>query len=59
MKNKKERIEHFLNSPEYQNDVRLYSMYSKDNYVAGLSIINKLSESILIKIEESKENSEN
>lgn len=47
LSNKKDRIEHFLNSSEYQNDVRLYSMYSKDNYVAGLSAVQKLSENIL------------
>ena len=47
LSNKKERIEHFLNSTEYQNDVRLYSMYSKDNYVLGLSYVNQLSEIIL------------
>jgi len=53
--NREERTKHFLNSHEYQNDVRLYSMYSKDNYVAGLSIISQLSEIILDEMEASKE----
>ena len=41
------RIHHFLTSEEYQNDVRLYSMYSKDNYVAGLQYIDQFSEKVL------------
>lgn len=42
-----ERIQHFLTSSAYQNDVRLYSMYSKDNYAATLTYIDLISESIL------------
>lgn len=53
VKLKNEKIEHFLNSPVYQNDVRLYSIYSKDNYVARLSFIYKLSEIILAELQES------
>mgnify|MGYP003964923757 CR=1 FL=1 len=45
--NEAERIKHFLTSTEYQNDVRLYSMYSKDNYVTTLKYIDLISESIL------------
>lgn len=47
MTNEAERIKHFLTSTEYQNDVRLYSMYSKDNYVTTLKYIDLISESIL------------
>lgn len=57
--NKKERIEHFLNSPEYQNDVRLFSMYSNDNYVVAILYINQLSEIILDEIKAAKENKSN
>ncbi|WP_299899826.1 DUF6090 family protein [uncultured Aquimarina sp.] len=42
-----ERIQHFLTSSAYQNDVRLYSMYSKDNYAATLTYIDVISKSIL------------
>lgn len=49
---KKERIEHFLKSTTYQNDVRLYSMYSKDNYVASLKMIYKISEQLLDRLEQ-------
>lgn len=47
LSNKEERINHFLNSKEYLNDVRLYSMYSKDNYAATLNYIELISKSIL------------
>ncbi len=47
LSNREERIKHFLTSTEYQNDVRLYSMYSKDNYVATLKYIDFISNSIL------------
>lgn len=56
LSHKKERIEHFLNSQEYQNDVRLFSMYSKDNYVFGLKKTDQLSRIILNEIEKQKEN---
>ncbi len=56
LSNKKERIEHFLNNTEYQNDVRLYSMYSKGNYVAGLLYVYQLSEIILKELNSSREN---
>ena len=44
---KEERIQHFLTSPEYQNDVRLFSMYSRDNYAATLRGIDNISDSIM------------
>lgn len=47
LSNIEDRINHFLTSSEYLNDVRLYSMYSKDNYVLTLRIIDQLSKSIL------------
>ncbi|MGB1043190.1 MAG: DUF6090 family protein [Tenacibaculum sp.] len=47
LSNKEKRIKHFLNSTDYLNDVRLYSMYSKDNYVTTLKYINLISKSIL------------
>lgn len=56
LSHKEERIEHFLNSQEYQNDVRLFSMYSKDNYVVGLKYTEQLSRIILNEIEEQREN---
>lgn len=45
--NKEARIAHFLNNPEYLNDVKLYAMYSKDSYVVGLKYVEKFSEKLL------------
>lgn len=56
--NKEARIAHFLNNPEYLNDVRLYSMYSKDNYVVGLKYVEKFSEKLLEAFEKLNLNSE-
>ena len=56
--NKEARIAHFLNNPEYVNDVRLYSMYSKDNYVMGLKYVDKFSEKLLEQLHKIKTTTE-
>jgi len=48
--NIEERIDFYLNDPRYINDVRLYSMYSKDNYVRTLKRIRDQADKILIEI---------
>ncbi|MEM6299181.1 MAG: DUF6090 family protein [Bacteroidota bacterium] len=52
LSHREERITHFLNSSEYQNDVRLFSMYSKDNYVLGLRYTEQLSKFVISELEE-------
>lgn len=54
LSHKEERINHFLTSKEYQNDVRLFSMYSKDNYLVGLKYVERFSKIILNELEELK-----